>query len=303
MFSFLSSKLFSISTSVISNPSLQTPGIPSRWSAGFQLPGSPIFEGIQAFHDDLMVFLSFILGFVLYILFACISMFKQVDANEPSNKLTHAAVLEIIWTVIPALILILIAIPSFSLLYSIDEIVEPFLTIKAIGHQWYWSYEYLNTKVIAALYNPLIKASGSDVELLASDSDASNFDSYMLGNKEVMDRLKTKRPEYRLLSVDHTMDVPARLVSRVLITSADVIHSWAVPSLGIKLDSCPGRLNQTSILVRYLGRYFGQCSELCGVNHGFMPICVNSISVFRVKGITDIEILFAFAVAEAHGRV
>lgn len=267
---------------------------------GFQIPGSPIFEGIQAFHDDLMVFLAFILGFVLYILVSCIGTFAQKNSTEvgfdeqESLKFTHASALEIIWTLIPAFILILIAIPSFSLLYSIDEIIEPFLTIKAIGHQWYWSYEYLNPEVIAVLYD---LENNPNVALTIENS--ANFDSYMLSDKEVGKILKGKVLEYRLLTVDHVMDLPVRMVTHILVTSGDVLHSWAVPSLGVKLDACPGRLNQTSLLVRFIGRYFGQCSELCGVNHGFMPICVNAFPIFRVKGL-EVETLISQIVSDAH---
>lgn len=268
---------------------------------GFQIPGSPIFEGIQAFHDDLMVFLAFILGFVLYILVSSISTFRkknEIEAGfeeQESFKFTHASLLEIIWTLIPAFILILIAIPSFSLLYSIDEIIEPFLTIKAIGHQWYWSYEYLNPEVIAVLYE---LENNSNVAAITSEA-SSNFDSYMLSDKEVVKLLKKDLIEYRLLAVDHLVDLPVRMVTHLLITSADVLHSWAVPSLGIKLDACPGRLNQTSVLVRFIGRYFGQCSELCGVNHGFMPICVNAFPIFRVKGV-EVETLISQIVSDSH---
>ena len=271
---------------------------------GFQVPGSPIFEGIQAFHDDLMVFLAFILGFVIYILVACISMFRQKNSTEEgfeeqeALKFTHASLLEIIWTLIPAFILILIAIPSFSLLYSIDEIIEPFMTIKAIGHQWYWSYEYLNPKTIAVLYN----LEDNPYVIRTSEND-SNYDSYMLSDKEVVRKLKSNVLEYRLLSVDHVVDLPVRMVTHILVSSGDVLHSWAVPSLGVKLDACPGRWNQTSLLVRYIGRYFGQCSELCGVNHGFMPICVTSLAIFRVKGVVDIECLFSFAVSHVLSKI
>jgi len=159
-------------------------------------------------------------------------------------------VVEIVWTITPAIILIIIAIPSFSLLYAMDEVIDPILTVKVIGSQWYWSYEY------------------SD----ATD-DSIFFDSYMVLDEDL------DKGQFRLLEVDNRVVVPTNTHVRLIVTATDVLHSWAVPSLGVKLDACPGRLNQTSIFVKREGVFYGQCSEICGINHGFMPIAVEAVSL------------------------
>nr|UQW93852.1 cytochrome c oxidase subunit 2 [Balamuthia mandrillaris] len=162
-------------------------------------------------------------------------------------RVTHNLNLEVIWTVIPTLILIIIAIPSFALLYSMDELLEPSVTVKIIGHQWYWSYEYSDLR-------PLV------------GGESISFDSYMVPDSDL------NMGDLRLLKTDCPLILPKETNIRFLITSTDVLHSWAVPSFGIKMDAVPGRLNQTSAFVMECGRYYGQCSELCGVNHAFMPI-------------------------------
>jgi cytochrome c oxidase subunit 2 len=162
-------------------------------------------------------------------------------------------VIEIVWTLIPAVILMVIAVPSFALLYSVDEVVDPSLTVKVIGRQWYWSYEYSDS------------LGDEDVEL--------EFDSYMLPEDELSEG------HLRLLEVDNRMVLPVDTHIRLVITAADVLHSWAVPSFGLKVDGCPGRLNQVSLFVQRPGVFYGQCSELCGVNHGFMPIAVEVVSL------------------------
>jgi len=178
-------------------------------------------------------------------------------------KFNHSSILEIIWTIIPAVILIFIAIPSFALLYSIDELIEPEVTLKIIGHQWYWSYEYADDMLVTT----------------KSNKEPLMYDSYMLN----VDDLRYKKP-FRLLDVDNIVYLPVNTHIRLLITSADVLHSWSVPSFGVKLDACPGRLSQASLFIKRKGKFYGQCSEICGVNHGFMPICVRSVSrhVFKV---------------------
>lgn len=241
---------------------------------GFQTPASPIAEGIISFHDDLMVFLTLILCFVLYIMTVCLVRFGFNNQNGAPQRLTHASTLEIIWTIIPAVILIIIAIPSFSLLYSVDEIVEPLFTIKVIGHQWYWSYEFLDPEVVAQLYNDTLQ--NENVVFTAEGSGA--FDSYMLSDDELV--AGQGLSAYRLLTVDNHLFIPTEMNVRAMVTAADVLHSWAIPSLGIKLDACPGRLNQTSLFIKREGLYYGQCSELCGVNHGFMPIGIVSHEFF-----------------------
>jgi cytochrome c oxidase subunit 2 len=165
-------------------------------------------------------------------------------------RVTHLPVLEIIWTLIPTVILLFIAVPSFALLYAMDEVIDPRVTVKAIGHQWYWSYEY------------------SD-----ASHDPKKFDSYMVSESALA-------PGYpRLLSVDNSVVLPSQTHIRVLITSDDVLHSWAVPSLGLKVDAVPGRLSQLALFMRREGVFYGQCSELCGVNHAFMPISVKSVNI------------------------
>ena len=242
----------------------------TTFQIGFQDPASPVAEGISAFHNDLRVLIRFILRFVVFVLHYCLTSFStdaSLDSDVVTRKtvttkypITHGTILEVLWTTIPALILVQIAIPSFSLLYSVDEIIEPLFNFKVVGHQWYWSYEFIDTSAIVAIYH--------DINL---NIDATTgFDSYLLSDE---DRLSNQGlTSQRLLTVDNHLFLPARTPRRAIVTSADVLHSWAVPSLGIKLDACPGRLNQTALFIKRKGIYYGQCSEICGVNHGFMPI-------------------------------
>jgi cytochrome c oxidase subunit 2 len=283
-------KLFSfIELSFNSNAATNANNLPDTVSTngqlGFQIPASPVFEGIVAFHDDLMIFLSLIFGFVLYIFAMCIVRFG--DKNKDSARLIHASVLEVVWTIIPAIILVIIAIPSFSLLYSVDEIVEPLFTVKVIGHQWYWSYEFLDPEIIAQLYNEEI---GGENFVFETEG-AGSFDSYLLADDDVL--AGKGLSSHRLLTVDNHLFIPTFTNVRAMITSADVIHSWAIPSLGVKLDACPGRLNQTSLFIKREGLYYGQCSEICGVNHGFMPIGIVSYEILQPSKlkIEDVEIL------------
>jgi len=192
--------------------------------------------------------------FVTWILYRTIVRFKATDATSGAKPSTwtmpeNATLLEIVWTIAPSFILLAIAIPTFALLYAMDEVIDPALTIKAIGHQWYWSYEY-------------------------SDYDKNiNFDSYMVNEDDL------KLGDLRLLEVDHRVVVPVNTHIRVIVTSADVLHSWAVPALGVKMDACPGRLNQTSLFIKRTGLFYGQCSEICGVNHAFMPIVIEAVDL------------------------
>jgi cytochrome c oxidase subunit 2 len=221
------------------------------WQYGFQDPASPIMEGIIDLHHDIMFFLTIICIFVLYMLMRTLFLFLASKKNY--IKIVHGTIIEIVWTITPSLVLAVIAIPSFALLYSMDEVIDPAITLKAIGHQWYWSYEY------------------SDYKTSANESIA--FDSYMIPEDEL------EEGQLRLLEVDNPIYLPVNTHIRLLITSEDVLHSWAMPSLGIKVDACPGRLNQTAIFINRQGTYYGQCSELCGVNHGFMPICLKAVSL------------------------
>ena len=219
----------------------------------FQDAATPVMEGIINLHHDLMFFITFIFFFVLVVMMRTLMYFDENAAASNSGKnVVHGTAIEIIWTVIPSIILIIVALPSFALLYSIDEIIDPCLTIKCVGHQWFWSYEY------------------SD---FASQFGSLNFDSYMIPEDEL------ECGELRLLEVDNRVVLPVNTHIRVLVTAADVLHSWAIPSLGIKLDACTGRLNQTSMFVLREGVFYGQCSEICGVGHGNMPIVVEAVSI------------------------
>ena len=226
---------------------------PEPWQFGFQDPATPAMEGMIDFHDYIMVFLTVIAVFVLWMLIQVLVKFNE-DTNPVSVKFTHSSLLEIVWTILPAVILMLIAVPSFGLLYSLDELIDPTVTLKVVGHQWYWSYEY------------------SDYATLEG-GESLNFDSYMIATEDLT------HGSFRLLEVDNRVILPINTHIRVLVTAADVLHSWAVPSFGIKVDACPGRLSQASLFIKREGTYYGQCSEICGVNHGFMPIVVKGVSV------------------------
>nr|NP_740000.1 cytochrome c oxidase subunit II [Indostomus paradoxus]BAC23596.1 cytochrome c oxidase subunit II [Indostomus paradoxus] len=220
---------------------------------GFQDAASPIMEELLHFHDHALMILFLISTLVLYIILA------MVTAKLTNKNNIDAQEIEIIWTVLPAIILILIALPSLRILYLMDEINEPHLTIKAIGHQWYWSYEY------------------TDYEDLA-------FDSYMLPTQDLAPG------QFRLLETDHRMIIPAETPIRVMITAEDVIHSWALPALGVKMDAVPGRLNQTAFIVTRPGVYYGQCSEICGANHSFMPIVVEAVPLKHFENWTSLAL-------------
>jgi len=222
---------------------------PEKWQLGLQDPATPSMEGMIFFNSFLTIILIIIGVFVCWMLFKVSTFFVL---NKNIQKFTHSSLLEIIWTLIPAFILLIIAVPSFSLLYSLDEIINPSITLKVIGHQWYWSYEY------------------SDATL---EEESLNFDSYMLAQNDLT------LGAFRLLEVDNRIVLPINTHVRVLVTSADVLHSWAVPSLGLKIDACPGRLSQSSLFIQREGTFYGQCSEICGINHGFMPIVVKAIQV------------------------
>jgi len=228
---------------------------PQSWQMTLQDPATPIMEGMFDFHNYLMFFLVLIFVFVYTMLFN-ILMFYTEEKNVLSQKFSHSSLLEIIWTTIPAVILVLIAIPSFALLYSLDELIDPVLTLKIIGHQWYWSYEY------------------SDYATLEGGQNV-NFDSYMVSTNDLV------KGSLRVLEVDNRVVLPTNTHIILLVTAADVIHSWAVPSFAVKVDGCPGRLTQTALFIKREGVYYGQCSEICGVNHGFMPIVVRAVNVNR----------------------
>ena len=225
---------------------------PEAWQLGFQDPASPIMQGIIDLHHDVAFFLIVVSVFVVWMLARTVYHFHHTR-NPIPEKIIHGTLIEIAWTVTPSLILVLIAVPSFALLYSLDEVVDPAVTVKVIGHQWYWSYEYSDY---------------SDV-----DGASIAFDSYMIPEDDLTPG------QLRLLEVDNRVVVPVNTHIRAVITAADVLHSWAIPSLGVKCDAVPGRLNQIPLFVKREGVFYGQCSELCGANHAFMPIVIEAVSL------------------------
>jgi cytochrome c oxidase subunit 2 len=182
----------------------------------------------------------------------CLYHFDE-SKNPVAIQIVHGSVIEVVWTLIPAFILMVIAVPSFALLYSADELIEPALTLKVVGHQWYWSYEF--------------------ADYANEDGETVNFDSYMIPEEDLA------KGDFRLLEVDQRVVLPVSTHIRVIVTAADVLHCWALPSAAVKMDACPGRLNQTSLFFKREGVFYGQCSEICGVNHAFMPIVVESRSL------------------------
>ena len=219
---------------------------PVPWEMGFQPAATPVMERIEDFHHLLLVIITLIALLVLVLLLYAVWRFSA-KRNPVPTKTTHNTLLEMAWTIVPVIILVVIAVPSFKLLYYEDVIPKADMTIKATGHQWYWSYEY-------------------------PDNGKISFDSLIVPD----DQLKKGQP--RLLTVDNPVVVPVNTTVRVITTGADVIHSWAVPSFGVKQDAIPGRLGETWFRVLKVGTYYGQCSELCGINHGFMPIEVQAVS-------------------------
>ncbi len=219
---------------------------PYPWQMSFQPAASPVMEQIQSFNDLLFWIIVAITLFVLALLCYCAIKFNE-KSNPTPTKTTHNTALEVIWTAVPILILVAIAVPSFRLLYFMDRTDKPEMTLKIVSHQWYWSYHY-------------------------PDHGNFNFTSNMIPAED----LKPGQP--RLLAVDNEVVLPVDTNVRVLATSEDVIHNWAVPAFGIKVDTVPGRTNETWVRITKEGTYYGQCSELCGINHGFMPIQVRAVS-------------------------
>nr|YP_010849295.1 cytochrome c oxidase subunit II [Krisna nigromarginata]WGG89435.1 cytochrome c oxidase subunit 2 [Krisna nigromarginata] len=207
----------------------------------FQDALSPVMEQLMMFHDHSMMI---ILMITISVLFMMTSMYM----NKMSNRfMLESQMIELIWTIIPAILLIFIALPSLRILYLLEEVSSPMITVKTIGHQWYWSYEYYDYKEI-------------------------EFDSYMKPTNTLINN------EFRLLENDNRLTLPFNVKIRMIITSTDVIHSWTIPSLGIKIDATPGRINQGTLMINRPGIFFGQCSEICGSNHSFMPITLESVN-------------------------
>jgi cytochrome c oxidase subunit 2 len=225
----------------------------ATWSnLGLQDSNSPIIEQLNFFHDHallIIILVTLSVGYLIGTLFF----------NKLNNRyLLHGQTIEVIWTILPAIILLFIAFPSLRILYLLDEVNNPSISLKTIGHQWYWSYEY-------------------------SDFSGIEFDSYIIPQNEIS--LDT----FRLLDVDNRVILPINNQIRILVSATDVLHSWAIPSLGVKIDASPGRLNQTNFFINRPGLFFGQCSEICGANHSFIPIVIESIPTNHfIKWISNI---------------
>ena len=219
---------------------------PKEWQLGFQKAASQGMEDIVWFHDYMLLpIITAITVFVLFLLlYTCVRF--RASKNKVASTTSHNTLVEVLWTLIPCLILVVMAVPSFKVLYTQDTIPKADVTIKAVGYQWYWGYEYPDENII--------------------------FDSYMVDEKD----LKENQP--RLLTVDNEIYVPVNKVIKVMITANDVLHAWALPSFGVKRDAIPGRINETWFKADRTGTYYGQCSELCGIKHAFMPITVNVVT-------------------------
>lgn len=215
----------------------------ATWSNfNLQNGATPLIEQIIFFHDHTLIILVIITILVGYLI---INLFFNKYINR---FLLEGQIIELIWTILPAITLIFIALPSLRLLYLLDELNNPLITLKSIGHQWYWRYEY-------------------------SDFHNIEFDSYIIPSNELSNN------NFRLLDVDNRIVIPINNQIRIIVTATDVIHSWTIPSLGVKVDANPGRLNQTNFYINRPGIFYGQCSEICGANHSFIPIVIESISI------------------------
>ena len=223
------------------------------WGLFFQDNATPQMEGLEELHDNIMFYLIIILFGVGWILVSIIRNYTSDRALISHKYVNHGTLIELIWTITPALILILIAFPSFKLLYLMDEVTDPAMSVLAEGHQWYWSYQY--------------------PDFLNNDGDFIEFDSYIILESDL------EEGALRMLEVDNKVILPELTHIRFIITAADVIHSFACPALGIKCDAYPGRLNQSSVYINRQGTYFGQCSEICGILHSSMPIVIQSVSL------------------------
>ena len=220
-------------------------GAPKPWQIDMQEPASASMREIVWFHDFVLVIIAIITVFVLGLLVYVMVRFNERSNPTPGRR-THHTGLEILWTVVPVVILVAIGYPSLKLHYFTDRVADPEMTLKVVGNQWYWSYEYPEAAI--------------------------GFDSFMIPDEEIGDG------QLRLLSVDNPVVLPVDTDIRVLLTSNDVIHAWALPQLMAKVDTVPGRINESWIRIEREGTYYGQCSELCGVNHGFMPIQIEAVS-------------------------
>ena len=245
---------------------------PKDWQLGFQEAASSSMREIVNFHDKLLLPIIIAISvFVLFLMvYACIRF--RASRNPNPSTTTHNVAVEVLWTLIPCLILIVMAVPSFKILYKQDTIPKADVTVKAIGYQWYWGYEYPDENII--------------------------FDSYMIETKDL------KKDQPRLLAVDNEVVVPVNKVVKVLITANDVLHAWALPSFGVKRDAVPGRINETWFKAEKVGTYYGQCSELCGIKHAFMPITVRVVSEQEYSDwLEEAKIKFAKEIIEDNNKL
>ena len=226
---------------------------PAPWGLFFQDSASPQMEGIEELHNNIMFYLAIIMFTVTWMIINIIKNFLAKRSPIAHKYMNHGTLIELIWTISPAFILILIAFPSFKLLYLMDEVMDPSLVVYAEGHQWYWSYQY--------------------PDFTNEDDEFIEFDSYIVPESDL------EEGQFRMLEVDNRIIIPEFTHVRFVISSADVIHSYACPSLGIKADAYPGRLNQASVYINRAGVFFGQCSEICGILHSSMPIAIQSVSI------------------------
>ncbi len=219
---------------------------PRPWQLGLQAAATPVMERIVDFHDALLVVITVITAFVLALLLYVIFRFNE-KRNPTPSRTAHNTLIEVLWTAVPVIILIGITIPSIRLIWYADRTQDADMTIKAIGHQWYWSYEY-------------------------PDNGNFTFDALLVPDSDL------QPGQLRLLETDNRIVLPVDTNIRLLVTATDVIHSWAIPAFGVKLDTVPGRVNETWMRITREGTYYGQCSELCGIGHGYMPIAVEAVS-------------------------
>ena len=243
----LSSMLFALPVSMPAwaADEMPTPSFPTEWQLGLQNAASPVMERMTSFHNLLLVIITAISLFVLALLMICAVRYNE-RINPVPAKWSHNTMIEVVWTALPVLILALIAVPSYRLLYFQDRTEQADMTLKIVGNQWYWSYEYPDTEI--------------------------TFDAIATPDKDI------KPGQHRLLETDNHVVLPVETNVRLLMTATDVIHAWAIPAFGVKLDNVPGRTNETWVRPTKLGRFYGQCSELCGVDHSFMPIVVDVVS-------------------------
>nr|YP_009029657.1 cytochrome c oxidase subunit 2 [Magnusiomyces ingens]YP_010180077.1 cytochrome c oxidase subunit 2 [Saprochaete ingens]AHY04912.1 cytochrome c oxidase subunit 2 [Magnusiomyces ingens]QUX32921.1 cytochrome c oxidase subunit 2 [Magnusiomyces ingens]QUX32945.1 cytochrome c oxidase subunit 2 [Saprochaete ingens] len=227
--------------------------VPKAWGMYFQDSATAMAEGMMELHDIIMFYMVIVLTLVTYMLYSMMTSFNN-NKNPMSYKyMIHGTTLEVIWTMFPAVMLMFIALPSFVLLYLSDEVIDPAMTVKAIGYQWYWVYEY----------SDFINDSGETIQL----------ESYIIPDDLL------EEGQLHSLDVDNRLVAPIDTHIRIVVTANDVIHDFTVPSLGIKIDACPGRLNQLSAIIQREGVFYGQCSELCGAAHAYMPIVIEAVTL------------------------